>query len=720
MMNWYELNFAFGSVFFLSAGLFVLYGGESRRITQQTWFLLCLFTSIWYAGRFLMAIAETETQAERAVYVIYTGAIFVPPSFLHFVLSLLNQEKERRHFQIFWYLFAFVEVALLASGQLTLGVRRYPDLGFYEIPSGIYLVFFLYFISLPAIGIIGLVKAYRQTELPNRRNQLKYVIYASLIGFLGGGISFLPFVDANVPLFGVPLSICFTFIITYAIARYRLMDINIVFKKSLVYSFVLLMLLIPCYLLVIWGQKVAFGSIDYSFSLFTLVLFIAVGFLFPKFRFKTEEALERVLFKKRYDHRETLLRSSKDMVSMVNLEAISNSTVHTVGKALGVEKASLFLFDEVKGSFDLKTNIGLNLDQFQESALLREDPLVQRLMERPEGLVREEIEMARDGPDGKLIAERMGQIGAEVTLPLMSKKKLIGILNLGHKEDKEMYSYEDLEVLSTLANQAAIALENARLYENLKQSQSIIRRADRLSSLGMLTAGLAHEIRNPLVAIRTFTQLLPERYGDVEFRNNFQAVALKEVDRICGLVNDLLSFARPSVPNVSAENVNEIVDSIARILDTEAKEKDVRIHLRLDRNLPNIMIDKEQIKQVLMNFILNAIQAIESGGVVDLTTRLFAKNGSEQFVEVGVRDSGVGIAGKDLENIFNPFFTTKKEGSGLGLSISHQIVQEHGGYIVVESNLGEGSTFFINLPVRPLSREGMKAQPQVHEKSSDY
>jgi len=252
----------------------------------------------------------------------------------------------------------------------------------------------------------------------------------------------------------------------------------------------------------------------------------------------------------------------------------------------------------------------------------------------------------------------------------------------------------------------------------LKQSQDLIRRADRLSSLGMLTAGLAHEIRNPLVAIRTFTQLLPERYQDPEFRNSFQAVALKEVDRICGLINDLLCFARPSIPNISAEDINEIVEAIVRILETEAKEKEVQIYRRLAAHLPKIFIDKEQIKQVSMNVILNALQSIEGRGVVEVSTRLFTKNGSDQYVQIEIHDSGVGIPEKDIDDIFNPFFTTKKGGSGLGLSISHQIVQEHGGYIVVESQVDRGTTFFINLPVRQENHQEVKDHPQVHEDDS--
>ena len=237
--------------------------------------------------------------------------------------------------------------------------------------------------------------------------------------------------------------------------------------------------------------------------------------------------------------------------------------------------------------------------------------------------------------------------------------------------------------------------------KELKESQNTLRRADRLSSLGLLTAGLAHEIRNPLVAIRTFTQLLPERYQDAEFREGFQGLALKEVDRICGLLNDLLSFARPSRPNVAEENMNDVVNGIARILETEAKEKGVEITRDFGLNLPRVWIDREQMKQVFMNLILNAIQAMREGGSIFISTRLISRDEaghSGQFVQVEVRDTGIGIPAENLDHIFDPFFTSKDEGSGLGLSISHQIVQEHGGYVTVESKVGVGTTFFINLP----------------------
>jgi two-component system, NtrC family, sensor kinase len=717
-MNWYTANYFLGTVCSFLLGLFVLYRGEAREATRRAWFSLCVFISIWHAGKLIITIAGTEVLAKQAAYVIYVGAIFIPPCYLHFILSLLDEEKKHHNLLIACYILAVIELFLLVGGWLIEGVDYYPGVGFYEVPSTIYWLYLTNYVSVPGFAVMKLIIAYFRTNVAVKRNQFKYVISSSLIGFLAGATSFFPFFTTHIPPIGAPLVYCYTLPITYAVARYRLMDIDVIIKKSLIYAFLLMVLLIPCFLVVIWGQQAAFGSINYTFSLFTLLLFIMVGFLFPKLRFRTEEALERALFQKRIDYRETLLRSSRDMVSIVDLENLSNSLVRTVGRALGIDKASLYLLDEVKGAYNLTAKIGLEADQYLETAIARDDPLIRHLQKSREGIVKEELEMARTGRDPLLIAERMGNLDAEISVPIVSKAKLIGILNLGHKEEREIYSSEDLELLSTLANQAAIAIENARLYQNLKQSQDTLRRADRLSSLGLLTAGLAHEIRNPLVAIRTFTQLLPERYDDAEFREGFQGLALKEVDRICGLITDLLSFARPSRPNVAEESINDVVDGISRILETEAKEKGVEITRDFAANLPKVWIDREQMKQVFMNLILNAIQAMKEGGLVFISTRPHSKNEAAQpgqYVQIEIRDTGVGIPEENLDHIFDPFFTSKDEGSGLGLSISHQIVQEHGGYVTVASKLDVGTSFFINLPVGKPVRQVNNGRARSHE-----
>ena len=426
-----------------------------------------------------------------------------------------------------------------------------------------------------------------------------------------------------------------------------------------------------------------------------------VGFLFPKLRFPDGRGTRARFFQKRIDYRETLVRSSREMVSIVDLENLSDSLVKTVSRASGLKPHLCICWMRRRGFIISKLASVGERNRYLQALLPKSDPLIQHLTTNQEGIVKEELEMAKDdnrAPSGR----KNGRTRCRnLVCPSFPSRSSSVFLNLGHKEGKEIYSSEELELLSTLANQAAIAIENARLYENLKQSQDTLRRADRLSSLGLLTAGLAHEIRNPLVAIRTFTQLLPERYNDAEFREGFQGLALKEVDRICGLINDLLSFARPSRPNVAEENMNDVVDGIARILETEAKEKGVEIARDFGLDLPKVWIDREQMKQVFMNLILNAIQAMREGGSIFISTRLISRDEaglSGQFVQVEVRDTGIGIPAENLDHIFDPFFTSKDEGSGLGLSISHQIVQEHGGYVTVESKLDVGTTFFVNLP----------------------
>jgi signal transduction histidine kinase len=718
-MNWYAFNYAIGTMVSFLLGLFVLYRGETRVATRKAWFYLCVFISIWHAGKFVIVTASSEYIARQAVYIIYFGAIFITPCYLRFVLFLLDEEQTAPRLLILSYFLAGLQIVLLLSGWLIAGVRYYPRVGFYEVPGNFYWVYFLGYVSIPTFALLKLTQALCKTDSSMKKNQFKYVITSSLVGFLAGATSYFPVFSFNISPFAAPIVYFYTLPITYAVARYRLLGIDVIIKKSLIYALLLLALLVPCYLIVIWGQVLAFDTINYPFSMSTLLLFIIVGFLFPKLRFKTEDALERALFEKRVDYRDTLLRSSRDMVSIIDLEDLSSSLVRTIGAAFGVEKASLFLLDDVKGVYKLKFSMGTERNhQLSEISLTRNDPLVRGLVGSREGIIREEVEMNLEMSNGQTTANSMNQIDAEISLPILSKDKLIGILNLGRKQYQQIYSHEDIELLSTLANQAAVAIENARLYQNLKQSQDTLRRADRLSSLGLLTAGLAHEIRNPLVAIRTFTQLLPERYEDAEFRNGFQSLALKEVDRICGLITDLLSFARPSRPNVAHEDMNDVIDGIARILDTQAKEKSVELVRDFAPNLPKVWIDREQMKQVFMNLIFNGIQAMNDGGTITISTRIFTPEAIEQspsFVQVEVKDTGIGIPSENLEHIFDPFFTSKDEGSGLGLSISHQIVQEHGGYVTVESKLGKGTSFLVNIPTGKPVRAMTDRNLHVHE-----
>ena len=686
-------------------GFFVYFRNRQSKL-YFIFFLYCLSISLWSLFVTTQVVTGVKWIGLFSAKTLTAVAGFIPVFFLHFLKEFFHDPPGSLLHRMLPGLYAVATglMALSWSNLLVTDVAPKYDLTFLMVPSPGYIFLVVFFVCCVAFGLLKLYVGFK-IATGVRKNQIKYLLFGSILGYSGGFNNFLIIYDIAIfPLnpFGNYAIAVYVMATAYAIAQYRLLDINVFIRQSIIYASLLLMLLLPCYIVVIWGQQFTFGAVNYPFSVFILLLLLIVAFLFPKLRFRTEEALERVLFNKRSDYRETLLRSSRDMVSIVDIKALSENLVRTVGRSLGIEKVSLLLNDDTKSSYQLEASAGLDLEQPDRLLLPKDGPLVQLLQRRREPIVKEELEWVPLGPGTPQTIETMSKLGAEISLPIISKGNLIGILNLGHKDDKTLYSNEDLELLSTLANQTAIALENARLYENLKQSQDTLRRADRLSSLGLLTAGLAHEIRNPLVAIRTFTQLLPERFDDAEFREGFQQLALKEVDRICGLINDLLSFARPSKPNVAPENVNDVVDNIVRILETQAKEKSVGIAREFGENLPKVWIDREQMKQVFMNLILNAIQAMKEGGSISISTRSVSRNGAEpsgDFVQVEVRDTGVGIPEENLQHIFDPFFTSKDEGSGLGLAVSHQIVQEHGGFVTVESQIGKGTAFFVHVPV---------------------
>jgi len=285
-----------------------------------------------------------------------------------------------------------------------------------------------------------------------------------------------------------------------------------------------------------------------------------------------------------------------------------------------------------------------------------------------------------------------------------------------------MYSEDDLALLGTLAQNAAIALDNAMLYEDLKRSQILMRRTDRLRSLETIAGGFAHEIRNPLTSIKTFVQLAPDRKDDPEFIGHFSQVVSEDVDRIERLIQEILDYARYMEPKFTDEDLNDIVASCLYFIEVKADGKSIQVEKTLAADLPRVMLDRQQIKQVLLNLFLNAMDAMaDTGGRLTVRTHRLTKTGAS-WVQIEVADTGSGISPADLEHIFDPFYTTKhesgeREGTGLGLTIVHQIVQEHYGYIEVTSHVGSGTSFNVNLPVNPQPQQLAREQEE-HEKTS--
>jgi PAS domain S-box-containing protein len=256
----------------------------------------------------------------------------------------------------------------------------------------------------------------------------------------------------------------------------------------------------------------------------------------------------------------------------------------------------------------------------------------------------------------------------------------------------------------------------------LKRLELQIRRSDRLASLGTLSAGMAHEIKNPLVSIKTFAQLLPERYQDSDFRETFSNLIGHEIDRIDSLVNQLLRFARPAKPVLKPMHVHAVLEKSLQLVGHRLYQKDIKLTRLWEAELDTIRADADQLEQVFLNFFINAMDAMRRGGELTVATEMGNRpewvsamahsNGdghAREVLRITIRDNGEGIPPENLSHVFDPFFTTKDYGTGLGLSVVHGIIEEHGGQIEVESELTKGTAFHILLPVVHFQREEVAA-----------
>ena len=250
--------------------------------------------------------------------------------------------------------------------------------------------------------------------------------------------------------------------------------------------------------------------------------------------------------------------------------------------------------------------------------------------------------------------------------------------------------------MSPLRNAEGRIVGISRICRDITQQKKAEERlllTERLSSLGELTAGVAHELRNPLAGIKLNTQILSRRKDLPDMEKRLLENTREGIDKIQKIVEDMLHFAKPKPAHFKEEAVNEVVEKSLLILQPKLKKTNIQLSFEKGEDLPAVRIDQHQIQQVLVNLILNAIQAIEKGGALSIQT--FAHPGG---VGISVKDTGIGIPKTNLKKIFDPFFTTKSEGTGLGLSISLKILEKHGATLEVVSREGKGSTFTLHLP----------------------
>jgi signal transduction histidine kinase len=513
------------------------------------------------------------------------------------------------------------------------------------------------------------------------KNRLKYVIAAASFATIGGSLSYPLWYDIPIPPFLNLLMTLYAVIIAYTILRHHLMDITIILRKGLLYS-LMAGLLSAFYLSAVFlfgnylGSRKSAASI--VFTIFSIVFF---SIIFQPLRDKIQALIDRVFFRLKYDYQKTLRDLSKTARSAEKIDTLLDKLIPSLADTFKLSHACVYIFDKRSARFLPRKTVKL---AFDPPPLSNDDEIIRLLIARKEPVFADDVPAA-----GRTI-------GAAVFLPILFKDNLVGFLCLGKKLSEEPFSNEDIDLLSTLCNQIGTSIQYAALYEDAMETQKHLYQADKLATVGALAAGLAHEIRNPIAAIKGFTSVIDKAVAnnDTEAIKDFRDVVPRQLDRINAIVEKLLTLSKPSQIERKEVDINDLLEDIVKLVNKQTANDRIRIITEGLKASSKITGDPGQLTQAFLNLILNGIQAMPDGGILEIRS-----SDEDGMVAVEIKDIGIGIPKEKLANIFDPFYTTKDKGTGLGLSVTKKIIEDHRGTIKVESGVGKGTAFIVKLPI---------------------
>jgi signal transduction histidine kinase len=415
-----------------------------------------------------------------------------------------------------------------------------------------------------------------------------------------------------------------------------------------------------------------------------------------------ERQIQRLMLRERGRFEVCLAQARRRLAHTLEVEEMGQVVMGALERSRSVTTAGLYLLVDDGSVFEQLAALGdhgpVRIDVAAASPLLDELRLGPVVLEQ----IRRDVQEGRSRAGRHVAAEAL-LAAAEVLGPLRHRGvvlgifaeegELVGLLALSDERIDDAFSPEDIALLEQLAAQIGVVVVNSRVYAKMKER-------DRLAVLGQMAAGLAHEIRNPLGAIKGSAQLLAEPAEGVELDDSsreFLGIILEEVDRLDRVVGSVLDLARQSTDVVAPIDVNAVVRRTLQVLSAGWSDAEILVDASLDEDLPRAAIAPEQLRQVLMNLLRNAAQALRGRGRITVRSRSRQRAG-DKLVVVSVSDDGPGIDQAALKKVFLPFFTTKEGGTGLGLAICQRIVQGVGGRLEVRSRRGEGTTFDVILP----------------------
>jgi signal transduction histidine kinase len=700
------------AAFFLNvtlAGLSLLRNPGSRLNRVFAYFASAM--ALWNIGSFMLRTSPDASSAVFAEVVIHIGVLLVPAFWYHFVLIFLDATTRHRGSLALVYAISLVySVVNLSRWPLFMKGVVWTHWGWAPATGPLYLPFLIAFNVFMIYGLHHLVKAHRGVESSFRRNRGTLIVLGTLISLAGGFIDFgrfivakyIPAADQVYPM-GIPANMVFALMLGTSIVRYRLFAVDLAVKKGAVYGLVGAVITGTLFLVTRTTERY-FDLNDIDTIWVVVPLGFVITLLLTPFGQSLEDRIHRMMFSKRQGCYQTLLVLSKRMSAILNFNELVDTLAHGLVRGVPVTHATLMIYDPNTNQF-VTYREETTLDEGSGVETIRGDSPIVQWLGRNEGLlVKEEIKLnPRIARSFETAEGELEAIRAALIVPLKIENKLNGILLLGEKLSGEIFDSQELDVLALLAVQAAISLENARLYEGLSTSNVRLMEASRLKS--QFLANMSHELRTPLNSIIGFSKVLLNRLdGDLTERQEAYIRSVHNSSRhLLELINGILDFSRIEAGKFEMRpekvDVLSLVDECIESSLPLLRDKRLKIEKDVPLDLPEVYADRTRIKQVLLNLLSNAIKFTATGRIFVQVRR------DADAVHVSVADTGIGISSGDLTRLFEPFqrldnpLAQQADGTGLGLAISKKFVELHRGRIWAESRESQGSTFHFTLPL---------------------
>ena len=712
-----------GVTSFLVTLLIVFFG---KTTLHKIWALFNIVVGLWGISAFFLGQISSRDVALVVWRIAHVPIAFIAVFIFHLVYKLCSLKSRKLLFFAYLQGFTFSIIALFSNLFIS-DVKYVFNSFYYDVAGPLFHPFFAIWGFLVMFAHFKLFITYLHVK-GSLKKQIMYLLVGSGLGFTGGITNFLPALGIELYPFGNFTIPIYCVIATYAILKYRLMDINIAFTRAGIFIVVYSLVLgVPIALAFGWQDNLIkiFGANWWILPLVCSTLLATIGpFIYLYINKKAEDRL----LKEQRSYQNILRNASSGMIRIKDLKRLLNVVIHVITKTVKIKYAAVYVLDKETNNFILQAARGKSASGDQGDYIDAGSPLIWQLSLRKNPIVtEEEVMKLRDEAQNQGVikfVEQLLKLNASLVVPSFVDDKLTGILILGEKASGKLYSEDDLVVFSVLANQSALAIENAQFYDEVKKTHEQLFQAEKMATIGTMADGLSHQINNRFHALSLIAgdSLDFLKHSDMSSFSTEAKDVLAELksalERIENnvlqggeVVKGLLKYSRPGDSGFELVSFQDVLNGSIDMVQYKINLKEFDLVQNIVDDVPKLYGNLTQLQEVFFNLIDNAYDAIKERQILLKEDGFRGKIevsaiGADGALEIIVADNGMGIKDLDKKKLFTPFFTTKataKKGTGLGLYVLDKIIGAHNGKIAIDSIYKSGTRFTITLPTTPKS-----------------